>query len=166
MKGKHKTCECPICGKKTSKRNGYAETTLKPLWKHLLISDGTMVELRLVKRYFRCVKCKVGFMERFEFEAEKGERTKTFEDYVKYSRGHMSGSQIAKNTQCSGWLVHSILEDIDPDALNKRGLEIMRELDEIYLGIDEHSFRGRNMVLVITDIKAKKVLAVLEDITN
>lgn len=105
-------------------------------------------------------------MERFEFEAEKGERTKTFEDYVKYSRGHMSGSQIAKNTQCSGWLVHSILEDIDPDALNKRGLEIMRELDEIYLGIDEHSFRGRNMVLVITDIKAKKVLAVLEDITN
>ena len=42
----------------------------------------------------------------------------------------------------------------------------MEDLEEIYLWIDEHSFRGRNMVLVITDIKAKKILAVLEDITN
>ena len=166
VKGKYKTCECPMCGKKTSKRNGYEETVLKPLWKHLLISDGSMVELRLVKRYFRCGKCKVGFMERFEFEAEKGERTKTFEDYVKFSWWHMSGAQIAKNTQCSGWLVHSILKDISPDDLNNRGQKIMEDLDEIYLGIDEHSFRGRDMVLVITDIKAKKVLAVLEDITN
>ena len=54
------------------------------------MSDGNMIELRLVKRYFRCGKCKVGFMERFEFEAETGERTKTFEDYVKFSWGHMS----------------------------------------------------------------------------
>jgi len=166
VKGKHKTCKCPMCGKRTSKRNGYTETTLKPLWKHLLISDGTMIELKLVKRYFRCGKCKVWFMERFEFESETWERTKTFEDYVKFSRGHMSGAQIAKNTQCSGWLVHSILKDISPDDLNNRGFKIMEELNEIYLWIDEHSFRGRNMVLVITDIKAKKVLAVLEDITN
>ena len=105
-------------------------------------------------------------MERFEFEAEKWERTKIFEDYVKFSWGYMSGNQIAANTQCSGWLMHSILKDIDPESLNKRGLKIMGELEEIYLWIDEHSFSGRNMVLVITDIKAKKVLAVLEDITN
>jgi hypothetical protein len=68
----------------------------------------------LMKRYFRCGKCKVGFMERFDFEAESWERTKAFEDYVKYSRWHMSGNQIAENTQCSGWLVHSILKDNDP----------------------------------------------------
>ena len=105
-------------------------------------------------------------MERFEFEAEKWERTKSFDDYVKFSWWHMSGSQIARNTQCSSWLVHDILKDIDPEALNKRGIEIMEDLEEIYLWIDEHSFSGRDMVLVITDIKAKKVLAVLEDITN
>lgn len=132
----------------------------------MYLSDGTMVELRLVKRHFRCKKCEVGFMEKFEFEAEKWERTKSFEDYVKFSWWHMSGSQIARNTQCSDWLIHDILKDIDPDALNKRGIEIMEGLEEIYLGIDEHSFRWRDMVLVITDIKEKKVLAVLEDITN
>ena len=166
VKGKNKTCECPKCGKKTSKRNGQHEVTLVPLWKHLLLSDGNMVELELIKRHFRCPKCNIGFMEKFEFEAEKWERTKSFDDYVKFSWWHMSGSQIARNTQCSAWLVHDILNDIDPDALNKRGIEIMEDLDEIYLWIDEHSFRGRDMVLVITDIKAKKVLAVLEKITN
>ena len=166
VKGKYKTCECPSCGRKTSKRNGRHEVTLKPLRKHLLLSDGSMIELRLVKRHFRCTRCNIWFMEKFEFEAEQWERTKTFDDYVKFSRGHMSGSQIARNTQCSDRLVHNILKDIDPDSLNNRGMEIMERLEEIYLGIDEHSFRGRDMVLVITDIKAKKVLAILEDITN
>lgn len=166
LKGKAKSCNCPVCGKKTTKRDWLHEVRMKPLWKHLLLSDGNMVELLLYRRAFRCTKCWISFMEKFDFEAEKWERTKTFEDYVKFARGHMSWSQIARNTQCSDWLIHDILKDIDPDALNKRGLEIMEELEEIYLGIDEHSFRGRDMVLVITDIKEKKVLAVLEDITN
>jgi transposase len=37
-------------------------------------------------------------------------------------------------------------------------------LDEIWLWIDEHSFKWRDMILVITDIKAKKVLWILDDI--
>ena len=166
VKWKYKTCECPLCMKKTSKRDWLHEVTMKPLWKHLLLSDGNMMELKLIRRAFRCPECKISFMERFEFEAEKWERTKAFDDYVKFSRWHMSGSQIARNTQCSAWLIHDILKDIDENELNKRWIEIMRELDEIYLWIDEHSFKGRDMVLVITDIKAKKVLAILEEITN
>jgi transposase len=63
-------------------------------------------------------------------------------------------------------LTHNILSKIDEEGLNKRGIEIMNELKEIYLGIDEHSFHGRDMVLVITDIKARKVLAILDEITN
>jgi transposase len=58
------------------------------------------------------------------------------------------------------------LSEIDENKLNKRGIEIMNELKEIYLGIDEHSFHGRDMVLVITDIKAKKVLGILDDTRN
>lgn len=166
VKGKLKTCTCPMCGKKTKKRNGLHEATMVPLWKHLLLSDGNMIELRIVRRTFRCSDCNVSFMEKFYFEAERWERTKAFDDFVKFSRWHMSWSQISRNTQCSPWTIHDILKDIDDNALNKRWLEIMNELKEIYLGIDEHSFRGRDMVLVITDIKAKKVLAVLNDTTN
>ncbi len=165
VKGKLKTCECPICGKKTKKRDGLYEATMIPLWKHMLMSDNNMVELRIVRRSFRC-DCGARFMERFYFEAEKGQRTKAFEDYVRFSRWHMSWAQIARNTQCDPWLTHNILSKIDEESLNKRWVEIMNELKEIYLGIDEHSFHGRDMVLVITDIKAKKVLAILDEITN
>ena len=166
VQGRLKTCECPLCHKRTSKRKNYSETLLKPLRKHMYFSDGKTVELRLIKRYFKCKKCNSWFMERFTFEAKKGERTKTFENFVTYSWWHMSWNQIAKETQSCPWLVYDILKTIDPEQLNKQGIKIMEWLGEIYLWIDEHSFRGRNMVVVITDIKAKKVLAVLDDTTN
>lgn len=35
--------------------------------------------------------------------------------------------------------------------------------EELHLGIDEHSFKHQEMVLIITDVKAKKVLEVLKD---
>ena len=39
----------------------------------------------------------------------------------------------------------------------------MKSAERIYLGIDEHSFRGRDYVLVITDIRERIPLAVLND---
>ena len=58
------------------------------------------------------------------------------------------------------------MERIDVNLLNDRGLEIMEKLDEIYLGIDEHSFSGHDMVLIITELKSKEVLAILDGITK
>ena len=37
------------------------------------------------------------------------------------------------------------------------------DLKELHLRIDEHSFRHQDMVIVVTDIKAKRVLGVLKD---
>jgi hypothetical protein len=42
----------------------------------------------------------------------------------------------------------------------------MEQVDQIYLGIDKHSFRGRDMVLIVTELKEKKVLAILDGTTN
>jgi hypothetical protein len=39
----------------------------------------------------------------------------------------------------------------------------MKSLKKIFLGIDEHSFHGRDYVLVITEIKERKPLAILPD---
>jgi transposase len=39
----------------------------------------------------------------------------------------------------------------------------MKSVEKIFLGIDEHSFHGRDYVLVITEIKERKPLAVLPD---
>ncbi|MDQ7023873.1 MAG: hypothetical protein Q9M97_10420 [Candidatus Gracilibacteria bacterium] len=42
----------------------------------------------------------------------------------------------------------------------------MEKLDEIYLGVDEHSFSGHDMVLIITELKTGQLLAVLDGITK
>lgn len=158
-----KTYECPMCWKRTSKRKDLRKVKTWRNWKHMYLSDKTMIELSLLRRYFRCKKCWISFMEKFDFEVEKWEHTKTYENFVIYSRWHMSWSQIAKNTQCSPWKIHDILKNINPDKINIQGMKIMEELEEINLWIDEHSFRWKDMVLVITDIKEKKVLTILDD---
>jgi Transposase len=102
-------------------------------------------------------------MEKFSFEAEKGKHTKLFEQYVQYSRWVMAGSAIGLQTGCSSGKIHKILKNLDPESINKEWIERMKTADRIYLGIDEHSFRGRDYVLVITDIRERIPLAVLND---
>lgn len=163
IKGINRYVECPMCKCKTDKRQDRLEHLQKPTWKHIYLSDNRMIELRLVRRYFRCHKCWSHFMEKFDFEVEKWNHTKHFESDVMVERGYMSWCQIARNTQCSAKKIHSILHNIDPEAINKQWLEIMNSLKQIFLGIDEHSFHGRDYVLVITEIKERKPLAVLPD---
>lgn len=45
-------------------------------------------------------------------------------------------------------------------------MKLLEEIEEIHLGIDEHSFRGRDMILVITELKKKEVIAILHGITS
>ena len=163
IKGINRYVECPACKCKTDKRQDRLEHLQKPTWKHIYLSDNRMIELRLVRRYFRCHKCWSHFMEKFDFEVKQWNHTKNFESDVMVERWYMSWCQIARNTQCSPKKIHSILHNIDPEAINKQWLELMKKLEQIFLGIDEHSFHGRDYVLVITEIKERKPLAVLPD---
>ena len=43
-----------------------------------------------------------------------------------------------------------------------RKLGFMWDEDEIYLGIDEHSFRHQDLVHTIIKVKQKKVVGILE----
>lgn len=125
-----------------------------------------VIELKLFKRYFRCTDCEKRFYEKFDFESEHGMYTKHFEQYVQWNWGFVSGNKLSELYQSSNWVIHSILERIDVNLLNKRGLERMEELDEIYLGVDEHSFSWHDMVLLLTELKSKEILGVLDGITN
>ena len=78
----------------------------------------------------------------------------------------MSGCAIGRQTETSASKVWKILKGIDPKALREEGRKYMEEAEEIYIGIDEHSFSGRDMVIIITDIKARKVLDFIEDMTQ
>ena len=48
--------------------------------------------------------------------------------------------------------------EIDEEALG-----FIQGEDQIYLGIDEHSFRHQEMVYTVTEVKKRRVLGILRD---
>lgn len=160
--GKKHWMNCPFCHKYTKRKQDKRITTSQP-YKHLVVSNDLCIDLILNKRYFRCLECWVSFMEKLYCEAERWFHTPTFERYVIDCWWYMSWNQIARNAHCSPLVPRRILHSIDENTVNIQWLKIMWELDEIRLWIDEHSFKWRDMILVITDIKAKKVLWILDN---
>ena len=166
IRGKYTTSCCPKCNCKTSKRKDKKLHKHKQNLKHMWFWWNQIIELVLFKRRFLCNNCNISFYEKFDFESEHWNYTKDFEKYVVWSFGFLSGNKISELYQTSVSTIYRILERIDVKQLITRWLEIMEELDEIYLWVDEHSFSGHDMVLIITDLKTKQVLAVLDWITN
>ncbi len=166
VKGKNKSCTCPKCWIRTTKKQDLDIYETKTLLKHLVLSDNRLISIITHKRYFRCEKCSSHFLEVFDFEAKNWLHTERFESYVLASWWYMSWCQIARNTNTSPYKIHKILSKIDPQWLNKRGFEIMEKLEKIFLWIDEHSFKWKDMILIITELRAKEVLAILPWITN
>lgn len=80
--GKYQYCVCPKCQKHTSKRQDQRLYPQKTNLKHINLSDSRIIELKPVKRYFRCGYCGHQFFETFDFESGHGFHTKTFEEYV------------------------------------------------------------------------------------
>lgn len=166
IKSKSKYVICPQCWLKTNKRQDLKEYKQKINLKHINISNQRLIDIKPIKRYFRCENCKSHFLERFDFESENWFHTKDFENYVIASFWYTSWNQIAKNNKVSAKKIYKIIENIDHTKINETWLEILKNLDEIYLWVDEHSFSKRDMILIITELKTKKLIAVLPKITK
>lgn len=157
---------CPCCSRRTSKRQDYVLYRQKTTLKHIVLSDNRIIELCPKRRYFRCSHCKDQFFEKFSFESKKWYHTIAFESYILASWWYLSWSEVWRLCWISSSKVYMITQHIDVWKLNERGLKIMEELDEINLWIDEHAFRWKDMILIITELKKKEVLAILHWITN
>lgn len=166
IRWKYSTALCPYCWTKTSKKQEQVLHEQKWTIKHMPYGWDKIIELKLFKRYFRCTQCNKRFFEKFDFESEYWLYTKHFEQYVQWNWWFVSGNKLAELYQSSNSVIHSILERIDVNLLNERWIKIMDELNEIYLGVDEHSFSGHDMVLIITELKSKEVLAILDWVTK
>ncbi len=138
IRGKYSTSCCPSCNCKTSKRKDKKLHEQKQWLKHMGLWWNQIVELKLFKRRFICTKCKNSFYEQFNFESKYWNYTKDFEKYVVWSFGFLSGNKIAELYQTSVSTIYRILERIDVKQLVIRWLEIMEELDEIYLWVDDY----------------------------
>lgn len=144
--------ECPACKKTTKKVHQKKYRKLN----HGKI-NGSKILLRLLVRRMRCKNCRKIFTEQlpgisnkrsteyfYQFAFELLERN-SFRWTAKYC-GISTSALVAKLISLQKqWR-------IDWDAMD----------GEIILGIDEHSYRGKRMVITITDIRNKKLLAVLK----
>lgn len=165
VRSKLKYWFCSKCWCKSYKRKDLLYYKAKSNLKHIRMSTRCNIELNVTRRYFRCTHCNDCFMERFSFDSTSGLHTKEFEQFVIYWWWHMSWLQIAKDTKCSASKIHKIFNKIDPFQINKDWLELMKDLDKIYLWVDEHSFKGKDMILVIVEIRLKKPIAIIENTT-
>ncbi len=162
IKRKGKTALCPFCGKRTAKRKELG-VIVKRRVKHIFITNEKEVLLHLEKRRFR--HCNKSFYETYSFEGN-GWHTLAFENYILNEWRHLSVLELSRRTGVSDFRLWKIIKSIDTESLAKVGISYLEDLDEIHLGLDGHSFRGRDMVYVVTEIKTKKVIAILEKETN
>lgn len=166
IRWKYFNATCPHCGLKTSKRKDRKLHKQRQRVKHMPYGWDKIIELELHKRYFRCMHCNSQFYEKFDFESLFWMYTTSFEQYIQWNWWHVSGNKLAELYQSSNSVIHSILERIDGNLMNRRGMETIEKLDEIYLWVDEHSFSGHDMILVITELKTWELLAILDGITK
>lgn len=116
-----------------------------------------IIYLQLAVRRFKCKKCGCIFTE--EIPGISNRRTNdNFEKCVLELLSRNSLSWVAKQFQTSvNTLVDRLLKWQAKRIINWDDMK-----GDIILGIDEHSFRGKKMLTVITDLKNKKMLTILK----
>lgn len=142
---------CPVCGSSTNKIHQYHLRKIK----HDRLGEKQIV-LHLKVRRFQCCKCRKIFSENvvgidrkkssfnFRREAISWLQRNSF-NYIG-ERFKMSGSTLNRYvlSVSNCWLID------------------WNKIEVTILGINEHSFRGRNLVITITDISHHELLAILK----
>jgi len=143
--------KCPYCLKSTKKIHQTSERKIKHG-----ISDFRIIALNILVRRFKCSHCKKVFTEKF-VGIDRRRTTVNFRlqllEWLKRNSFRYIGSRF----------------NISPATLVRYLLEMNGDIkidwdsvDTTKLGIDEHSFRGKRMIITITDLSNKKLLAILK----
>ena len=146
---------CPYCGSDRLYRHGRC----KPRRVLHTWTNGKKVYLSLHLNRWKCLNCNHTFCEGRDAIRPYSRFTKQAEDELLWQLRNRSFSQIKRDFGISYTTVRRILK-------RRTGTDIVNYLnnqDEIYLGIDEHSFRHQNLIYTVTEIRKRRMLAVLGD---
>lgn len=150
-RGPGKFVRCPNCSKGTKK----IHQTSYRIIKHGML-DYRVVVLCLRVRRLKCRSCEIVFTESFP-GVDRRRTTPNFRlqllDWLTRNSFRYIGQKfnIAPST-----LVRYLLEMNGDIKIDWESVDITK------LGIDEHSFRGKRMIITITDLSNKKLLAILK----
>jgi len=151
VRSPRKFAKCPYCLKSTKR----IHQTSNRLIKHGIL-DYKIVILDLFVRRFKCSHCKKIFTEHFPGINRK-RTTPNFRlqllDWLQRNSFRYIGQKfnIAPST-----LVRYLLEMNGDIKIDWSKVNVTK------LGIDEHSFRGKRMIITITDLSNKKLLVILK----
>ena len=146
---------CPFCGSTRLYRHGICEPRqVLHTW-----INGTRVYLRLHRQRFRCLGCRRTFTPGKELVRPRSRLTRQAEAEALWQLRRMSFSQIRMEMGISYGVLRRLLDR----EIGEESLGFMEEEGEIYLGIDEHSFKHQEMVHTIAEVKQKRVLGILRD---
>lgn len=152
---RQESTNCPCCGSMRLYRHGSCqERKVLHSWR-----GGKRIYLAIHRHRWRCRECSRSFNDEVKLLRSYSRITRQAEVEVLWQLKERSFSQVRKEMGVGYGTVRRLLErEIDEEALGFRGGE-----EEIFLGIDEHSFRHQEVVHTVTEVKKRRVLGILRD---
>lgn len=145
------TAACPVCGASSKKVH---QTKTRKV-KHGMLNYREVI-LDLTVRRFKCRNCKKVFTETFpgisRDRSSLNLKTQML-DWLRRNSFNFTGEQFKIS---SSTLVRYLLKMNGEIKIDWATANVTK------LGIDEHSFRGHYLIITITDLSNKKLLAVLK----
>jgi len=150
--------KCPGCG--SSKISCHAKGKYR-LKKHSHFQE-KLIYLEVKRDRLICLKCRRVFAEELP-EIKKYSRRS--DNFTKQSLNYLaknSFNEVATVNQIGyQTLKNSLYNNVDPFKLLNEKIKLLAKLEEIFLGVDGQSFRGKDMVLTITEVRLKELLTIL-----
>jgi len=152
---RQESTNCPCCGSMRLYRHGSCqERKVLHSWR-----GGKRIYLAIHRHRWRCRECSRSFNDGAKLLRSYSRITRQAEVEVLWQLKERSFSQVRKELGVGYGTVRRLLErEIDEEALGFLGGE-----EEIFLGIDEHSFRHQELVHTVTEVKKRRVLGILRD---
>jgi len=146
---------CPYCSSVKLYRHGSGEIRqVLHSW-----TSGKKVYLELYRQRWRCRDCGHSFNDGARLLRPYSRITRQAEQEALWQLKDRSFSQATRDLGVSYTRLRRLLErEIDGEVSRSLSLE-----DEIFLGIDEHSFKHQELVHMVTEVKKRRVLRILKD---
>lgn len=157
LKLKEKELTCPKCGSTKLYKHGRVKIRrVRHSW-----MMGKVIDLKILDRpRWKCTKCNKTFLEEISFLKGRSRYTKQAEQEAIVLLKGRSFSEVSKELKISYSTLRRILLSFKFEEEIK---DFLMKSKELYIGIDEHSFRHQDMVLIVTELKSKRLLAILEN---
>ena len=149
-----KEATCPRCGGMS--HSLYAQGKAKKVLHHWI--TGRRIYVKVRRRRFWCKACQGPFPEEIPWLRPWARMTRQAEGEALYELRHLSFSQVQAKLGVSYGTLRRILDrGIDEEEV----LECLNDWDELFLGIDGHSFRHQEMVNSVSEVKHHRLLTIL-----